>query len=174
MTYSLASTYLGTLWESARIEIDYVVSTVHYKAVFFFDCVLNALKCSVVDADLRAYAPGLATEIWPAAQQSTQNYSPQIAEAFTQVKRAIKDRGRRPAMLIDGAQVRELVILKTFEMICFDFARAVEDIWWARYQKYAATFADRLAGLVIKYDADESGTIEDDETRTFAQPTFER
>jgi hypothetical protein len=79
------------------------------------------------------------------------------------VERAIRDKGRRPHMLIDGNQVRELVILKTFEMICFDFAKTPEDIWWARYQKYHEAYEAAFAKLVIKYDEDESGAIDADE-----------
>lgn len=173
MTYSLESTYLDTLWESARMEIDYVIATVHYKAVFFFDCVLNALKCSVIDADLKAYAPRLAAEIW--SVQSPANYSVQILEAFSQVKRAIKDKGRRPHMLIDGAQVRELVILKALSMICFDLSRSTEDIWWARYLKLAEEYATAFSRLVVKYDSDESGDISSDEQGgNMSQPTLER
>ena len=171
MTYSLTATYTADLWENAVISVSYVVATVTYKAVFFFDVVLNVLKPNVIDADLKNYAPQLASEIWSVQT----NYDKQIQEAFLIVKRAIKDKGRRPAMIIDGSQIRELVILKTFEMICFDFAKSPEDIWWNRHVKYSAAYADRLAGLVIKYDADEDGTIDEDEKKTtFSQPTFER
>jgi hypothetical protein len=171
MTYSVTASILDDLWEDAVLEVSYVVSTVTYKAVFFFDCALNALRPNVVDDDLKRYAPQLADERW--STQTT--YDAQIQEAFRIVKRAIKDKGRRPAMLIDGAQVRELVILKTLELISFDFAKSPDDIWWNRYQKYEAIYKDRLAGLVVKYDEDESGTIEDNEKKvTFAQPTFYR
>jgi len=159
MTYTLAKALLGTLWEDAVIEIDYVASTVHNKSVFFFDCVRNALKCNIVDNDLKAYAPALASFIW--STQTT--YTPQKLEAFNIVKRMIKDKGRRPAMLIDGSQIRELIILKTFEMICFDFAKSKEDIWFARYEKYAEAFKDRFDALQIKYDEDESGTVTSEE-----------
>lgn len=159
MTSTVAKALLDTLWENAIIEIDYVVATVHSKAVFFFDCVLNALKCNIVDNDLKAYAPLLATLIW--STQTT--YAPQKLEAFNIIKRMIKDKGHRPSMLIDGSQIRELLILKTFEMICFDFAKSKDDIWYARYEKYAEAFKMRFDALQIKYDEDESGTIDEEE-----------
>jgi hypothetical protein len=160
MTYSLAATKTADLWENAVMEISYTISSVVYKAILFFDVVLNALTCNVTDDDLKAYFPQLADEIWT----GTVNYSGQIAEAFATVKRLIKDKGRRPSMLIDGSQIRELVIIKTFEMIFFNFATDPESIWWKRYEKYAELFTARFAALQIKYDEDASGAIETDET----------
>lgn len=170
MTYSLASAHTAELDEDALLEVTYVVSSVSYKAIFFFDVVISAFKCNVTDDDLKAYAPLLATEIWP----GTTNYSGQIAEAFTVIKRLLKDKGKRPSMLIDGGQLRELIIVKTFEMLCFDFSKAPDDIWWARADKYAKLFGSRFSTLSIKYDADESGTVEGTETQTLGQVTFER
>ena len=159
LTYLLAAAKTADLWESAVIEINYTIATVVYRATFFFDVVITPLACDVVDNDLKAYFPLLADEIWT----GTTSYSGQIAEAFNAVKRLIKDKGKRPSMLIDGSQVRELVIIKTFEMIFFNFAKDPEDVWWKRYEKYAALFTARFAALQIKYDVDESGTIEADE-----------
>lgn len=169
-TYTLDDAYTADLWENAVIEIEYVYSSITHKAVFFFDVVLNALKCNVIDDDLKKYFPQIASQIW----SGTSNYDGQIQEAFRIVKRLIKDKGRRPAMLIDGSQIRELVIIKAFEIIFFNFAKSAEDIWWGRYEKYKALFEQRFAALAIKYDEDESGSIEDDEEAGLGQVTFQR
>jgi len=171
MTYSLAATSTADLWENATMEIAYVVSTVTYKAVFFFDVVLTALKPNVIDADLQKYFPQIVSDIW----SGTSNYDGQIQEAFRILKRLIKDKGRRPAMLIDGSQVRELVIIKTFEIIFFNFSKAPDDIWWRRYEQYKELFQQRFNALVIKYDEDESGTIDDGEAgESLGQITLSR
>jgi hypothetical protein len=170
LTYLLAAAKTAELWENAIIEINYMIATVVYRATFFFDVVLTPLACDVVDDDLKAYFPLLADEIWA----GTTSYSGQIAEAFRTVKRLIKDKGKRPAMLIDGSQVRELVVIKTFEMIFFNFSKDPEDVWWKRYEKYAAIFAARFAALEIKYDEDESGSIEADEESGLGQLTLIR
>ena len=160
LSYSLAAAKTADLWENAIIEINYTIATVIYRATFFFDVVITPLACDVIDADLKAYFPLLADEIWTGAT----SYDGQIAEAFRAVKRMIKDKGRRPSMLIDGSQVRELVIIKVFEMIFFNFAKDPEDVWWKRYIAYHDLFTARFAALQIKYDEDESGTIEADES----------
>jgi len=170
LTYLLAAAKTADLWESAVIEINYTIATVVYRATFFFDVVITPLACDVVDNDLKAYFPLLADEIWT----GTTSYSGQIAEAFNAVKRLIKDKGKRPSMLIDGSQVRELVIIKTFEMIFFNFSKDPEDVWWKRYIAYHDLFTARFAALQIKYDEDESGTIETDEQQRLGQLTLIR
>lgn len=170
LTYSLSSTLTADLGENYVMEVDYTVDGVAHQATFFFDVVLQKLRVTVTDADLKAYYPQIGDELWG----DEASYAGQIEEAFLVVKRLIKDKGKRPAMLIDGSQVRELVIIKAFEMIFFAFAKNTEDIWWARHAKYTALFDQRFRALQIKYDEDESGTIDDDETESFAQPRMER
>lgn len=170
LTYSLASTLTSELTENGVLEVVYTYETVARTVRFFFDIVIQKLELAVTDDDLKGYFPTIGDEMW--ADEAT--YAGQIGEAFQTVKRLIKDRGKRPAMLIDGSQVRELVIIKAFEMVFFAFAKSAEDVWWARFLQYQALFKDRFAGLVIKYDEDESGTVDTDEQATFAQPRLER
>ncbi len=171
MTYTLAATKTTKLWENAIIEVNYIVSSITYKAVFHFDVVLCQIKPTVVDADLKNYFPQLAEEIWA----SETNYDKQIQEAFRIIKRDIKDKGRRPAMLIDGMQVRELLIIKAFELIFFEFAKSEEDIWWKRYEEMRARYKERFDKLVIKYDRDEDMLIDEDEKmNSLGQITLER
>ena len=170
MTYTLAAIHTAALGEEYMGEPSCTVGGAVHKCLFFFDVVLQKLVANVTDDDLKAYFPQLGDELW--AEET--GFAGQIEEAFRQIKRLIRDKGRRPALLLDGSQVRELVIIKTFEMIFFNFARTADDIWWARHEKYRALFEKRFEELRIKYDADESGTFGPDETSTFAQPRFER
>jgi len=147
------------------------LSSVNYKVVFHFDVVLCQIKPTVVDTDLKNYFPQLAQEIW--ADEA--NYDKQIQEAFRIIKRDIKDKGRRPAMLIDGMQVRELLIIKTFELIFFEFAKSEEDIWWKRHEEMKDQYRERFDKLVIKYDRDEDMLIDEDEKMgSLGQITLER
>lgn len=170
MTYTLDSGYTAKLWEDAIIEVEYTLSSVAYKAVFFFDVVLNKLKCSVIDADLQNHFPALIDEIW-----SGSTYDNQIQEAFRLVKRDIKNKGKRPTMLIDGEQIRELIITKTFEIIFRSFMKAEDDKFWLLYMEYKDIYSDKFKLLLIKYDESESGTIEESERRkSMGQTVFLR
>ena len=172
ITYELATAYTGTLWENALLELSYVDEASNaQKETLFFDVVLSVLKCAVIDTDLTDYEPDLASHRW--SSQTT--YDKQIQKAFEQVKRDIKNKGRRPEMLIDGSQVKEVVIYKTLSIICFSFAKDVdEDIWWHKYLKWEDMFKTEFEKLVIKYDESESGTIEDEEKQDTVGAIFFR
>lgn len=172
MTYTLDKEYTDTLWEDALIEVEYVYDSSTFRSVFIFDVVLNILKCSVIDADLRKYHPQLEDEIWEDEQS---NYDDQIQEAFRLVKRDVKNKGKRPAMIIDGMQIRELIILKTFELVFFDFSKDESDIWFVRYKDVRDRYESARDALVIHYDIDESGILEEDERgRSLGQIDLER
>ena len=171
LTYSLSSTYTANLWENALIDISYVIDSVTHKAWFLFDVVLYQLAPSVTDEDLKNYFPGITDEL----HEGENSYDKQIQEAFRLIKRDIKDKGKRPAMIIDGMQIRELIIIKTFELVFFDFAKNEEDIWGIRFKEMQERYNDRFNKLNIKYDEDESGTIDEDEKqRSLGQITLER
>jgi len=171
LTYTLTSTHTADLEEDCIIEVTYTASDVDYKAVFLFDIVLNILKPCIIDDDLKKYSPQIASEIW-ATQTS---YDPQIQEAWKILYRDIKNKGRRPHMLIDGSQLRELHILKTFEITLFDFARSAESIHWEKYLAYKERYTDLFDALIIKYDEDEDGLIDADERAdSMGQITLER
>lgn len=171
MTYSLDSAYTATLWENAIIDVDYVVSTVTYKLIRFFDVVLNALTPCIIDADLKEYYPELTDEIW----SGTSNYNDQIVEAFKEIKGDLKNKGRRPHMLIDGSQLRTPLIHKTFEIIFRDFFKELDDKWHVLMEIHSQKYKDEFAELAIKYDADEDGLIDSAEKKiTVGQINCER
>lgn len=164
MTYTLPAANTAILWEDAIIDIDYVISSVTYKCVRFFDVVLNALTPCIIDADLKEYYPELADEIW----SGETNYNDQVIEAFKQIKRDLKNKGRRPSMLIDGSQLRTPLIHKTFEIIFRDFFKEIDDKWYVLMEIHEKKYKDEFAELAIKYDADEDGIIDKAERKSVA------
>lgn len=171
MTYSVAGEKISELWENALIEVVYTENQKQYKSLFYFDVVICPLKPTVTDEDLKKYFPQLGEELW----SGELNYDKQIQEAFRLIKRDIRDKGRRPAMLIDGMQVRELLIIKAFELIFFDFAKSEEDIWWKRYEEMKQKYKDQFERLVIKYDQNEDELIDwQEKTTSLGQITLER
>ena len=171
MTYTLPAANTADLIEDGIIELTYIISAITYLAVFLYDVVLNKLKPTIIDQDLKNYAPQLADEIW--SEQT--NFDTQIQEAFRVIKRNIKDKGRRPHMLIDGSQLREVHIIKTMELIYFDFSKAVNDIFWEKYLVMKERYGELFDKLAIKYDSDEDGLIEEDERKeVLGQITLQR
>jgi len=164
MTYTLPAANTGILWENAIIEISYTVSSIVYKMVRFFDVVLNKISPCIVDADLKEYYPELTDEIWSGETY----YDDQIQEAFKVLKRDLKNKGRRPHMLIDGSQLRIPLIHKTFEIIFRGFFKEAGDKWHELYKEHEQKYKDEFADLIIKYDSDEDGAIDKDEKTILA------
>jgi hypothetical protein len=172
ITYTLDEDYTGTLAENCIIQIVYIVSSVSYQGTFLFDVVIQPLRLNVIDADLTAYEPRLADGKW----SSQTNFDAQIQEAFRVIKRDIKNKGKRPVLIIDGAQVRELIILKTFEIIFLSWIKATGDIFQVKQEKYYEKYGLALEAIILKYDENESGTIEAkyEDQEAFGQPMLRR
>jgi len=171
LSYTISANLLSMLWENALIEVNYVAGDKSFKSIFYFDVVICPLKPTVTDADLQTYFPQLGEEIWVGET----NYDKQIQEAFRIIKRDIKNKGRRPSMLLDGSQVRELLIIKAFELIFFDFAKSEGDIWWKRYEEMKEKYKTAFENLLIKYDQDQDSLIDSTEkTTSLGQIVLER
>jgi hypothetical protein len=160
-TYLIAADDLDTLWENARIEILYVVNGVSYYHKDFVDVVLSKLTPVVNDDDLRAFYPDIRDEIF----DEQANYTPQIDAAFRLIKRDIKNKGRRPCMLFDSDQIREMTIYRAFEIIFRAFAKQPDDIWYIRANEAKSMYEALLGAMLIVYDADEDGIITEDEKK---------
>jgi len=164
-TYTLSSDYTNTLQENARIKVVIDGEEVN----FLFDIVLYKLINNVTDDDLKKYKPTLASDIWTGHT----NYQAQIDEAFNLVKRDIKNMGKRPNLIIDSSQIRELIILRAFSIIFNDFSSSPEDIWYARYLSTQEEYKRALDNTVFKYDEDEDGIVNSDD-EVFGQPRLQR
>lgn len=159
LTYTLDSAETDTLWENAFLKIDVTISSVVYRFTFIFDVVLNVLYPVISDTDLQGHYPKIDDDKFT----DETSYTRQIEEAWIEVKRDIKNKGRRPHMLIDGSQLREVHLTRTLEIICDSFAKDEEDIWWTRKLEFKERYSRLMSEMIIKYDADEDGIITEDE-----------
>ncbi len=156
------------LSEDWRLLLSYVIGGVTYKLNLLFDVCRFILMNPVSDDDLLDQHPGLADDRW--STQTT--FLPQIEKAFADIKRKLKERGRRARMMIDATQIKDLIVCHALELVFFDFAKSTEDIWWNRYLKRAEQFVADFEALHISYDSDESGTI--DEVASFGNVSMMR
>jgi hypothetical protein len=159
---------ISELSEDWRLLLSYVIGGVTYQVALLFDVCRFILVNPVSDADLLDLHPNLASERW----DGQANFLPQIEKAFADIKRKLKERGRRARMMIDATQIKDLIVCHALELVFFDFAKSTEDIWWNRYLKRAEQFAADLEALHISYDSDESGTV--DEVASFGNVSLNR
>jgi len=158
ITATFTSDEVDDLTEDWRLLLSYTISAVVYQVNFLFDVCRIVLVNPVTDADLIKLHPDLASERW--AGQTT--FTPQIEKAFADIKRKLKERGKRARMMIDASQIKDLIVCHALELVFFDFAKSTEDIWWNRYLKRAEQFNADFENLHIAYDSDESGTIDEE------------
>jgi len=144
--------------EDYRLLLKYTISGVAYWTNFLFDDCRTPLTCSVIDADLLMYAPELADNRW----NNETTFTKPIERSFDDIRRMIKEKGNRACLLVDGQQVNDLVVTHALELICYDFAKTTDDIWWAKYLKAAERFQAEFANLHVKYDADEDGAVDEE------------
>lgn len=155
-SYTIDSSYFPNKDESYRIELKPVISGVTYYFNFLIKCVQTKIYHSVTDDDLKKEHPGIASHIW--STQTT--YSTQIAKAFQVVKDDLWDRKKAAYLLVDGTQVDRLVIMKTWEIIFYDFAKETGDIWYDRAKKAADDYVELTKSIWLRYDADVDGHVD--------------
>lgn len=144
--------------ENYRLLLKYVVSGITYTTNLLFDDCETPLTCSVIDADLLKFAPELASDRWDG--QST--FTTQIERSFDDIRRRLKEKGRRAKLMVDATQINDLVVTHALEMIYFDFSKDTTDIWWAKYLKMAEKYQAEFENLNLQYDTDEDGTVDDE------------
>jgi len=148
ITYTLSSSYIDDLLEDNIAEIKMIYNSNTYYFNFIFDIVLNRLYVNITDDDLKKYSPEMANQLW----SSESNYQNQIEEAFNVIQRDLKNAGQRPYLLIDGSQIRELLIVKTFELIYFDFSKSEDDIFWSKYKDMQEKYSRLIQNMRYKVD----------------------
>ncbi|MCP4763086.1 MAG: hypothetical protein GY870_15020 [archaeon] len=154
--YVMTAGNLSEMLENYRILIEYVYNSITYTANFLLDVVLTPLVLSVSNSDLLERHPDLNYDLW----EGITSYSTQIEKAFEIVKKDIKNKGRRPSLIIDASQIDILIEFKALELIFFDFSTDNEGINWDKYLKYAEKYNQELSSMNLKYDFDEDGTID--------------
>jgi hypothetical protein len=166
LTVTVDATWFTVIEENARIEWAYTISGTAYKSNNLFDIVKTKLTNPVIDADLQKYHPKIQDDRW--SEQTT--FQPQIDKAFRKVKRDIKNRGNRPALIVDAEQIKELIILKSLEIVFCDFKTQPTDIWSEYCMKYAEEYNTEFSNTRFKYDETGDGVV--DTERGFATTRF--
>lgn len=163
ITYEVAAASIDSLWENAQIILSYTDDNSNaQKETLLFDVVRSILKNTVVDSNLTDYEPDLGSHRW----SGQTSYYEQINAAFNELWDDIQNKGKRPALLIDGYQIKQLTIYKALAIICFAFAKDVEtDVWWFKYQKWEDKYNTEFEKRVVAYDEDKSGRIDPDEQK---------
>jgi hypothetical protein len=90
-------------------------------------------------------------------------FAKKIEAAFEEVLVDVRNKGFRPALILDSGELKIPLIKKALAMICRDFITAPDDKWTALASSYEAQYLDTFQKVKLQYDEDESGNVADTE-----------
>lgn len=101
----------------------------------------------------------------------TRTFQPEVDRAWDDLEVMIRQRGRRPQLIIGVEDLRPLHIPLSLAKVCRGLARQSDDIWWQRADYYENVFGTRWKNTVFLYDTDDD-EVADTEARI--RPMFRR
>lgn len=160
ISYTVAAANTATPDQDYVVDWQFSYDGATYYRRDLFDVVLIPLYPVVSDDDVRRFLGGLAQFFYP---NDTGSRVEDIANAWDALVEEIERRGRRPNLVIEAGQLRRAHLLKTVALIFEGQSQEPNDIWWARRKEKDAELERLLDSLPFRYDADDGGTIGQDE-----------
>jgi len=99
------------------------------------------------------------------------SYSGYINRAFDIIRNEMRNRGLDSDLFKTTAQVKELHLTKTLQLICMAKRQDADtdDIFHESYLAYKEAYESEITTLKADYDLDEDGTIEESEKKVSSQ-----
>jgi hypothetical protein len=83
----------------------------------------------------------------------------EIENAFDKIKKKIRDKGKRPFLVLDAADLYEPHVLLAVAEICKGLATDRDSIFWDLWKDYQEQFENSFGSLTFKYDFSQDGFI---------------
>jgi hypothetical protein len=97
------------------------------------------------------------------------SFEPFIRQAWEDVENDLVNLGRRPSLLIDGDQVRALILTRAAMAVAFSAIKDPQDRWAFRYDKLKDDYARLISVKNFLYDENEDANISSAEGSGIAQ-----
>ena len=95
----------------------------------------------------------------------TRSFTLQIIRAFEKLENDLQQLGRRPQLIIDSEDVKELHIIMSVAEVCKSLMIDEESMWWSLWKEYEIKASKLFKSLNLKYDENEDGIIDEKEER---------
>jgi hypothetical protein len=89
----------------------------------------------------------------------TRSFSREIHRAFEKIEELLVRRGKRPHLVLDPYDLREVHIYLSVAEVCKGLATEHENIWWTLWKGYEKTATEAFGALNLKYDYTRDGYI---------------
>ena len=94
----------------------------------------------------------------------TRSFTREIQRAFEKIEEKLRQKGRRPHLILDPNDLREVHIFFSVTEICKGFMReGTDSFWWELWKDYEKKAENSFNSLILKYDSDEDNIIDDAE-----------
>ena len=91
------------------------------------------------------------------------SFNDKIGQAFEEVQTMIYNKGKRHSLILESSQIKLPVLFLTIHKICLDLTDEEGDKWDRLSTKYEEKFNTVFGNMIVDYDEDESGSIDEDE-----------
>ncbi|MEE8575509.1 MAG: hypothetical protein V3T30_08865 [Thermodesulfobacteriota bacterium] len=100
------------------------------------------------------------------------SFTSEIQRAFEKLESWIISKGKRPQLILDPYDLREVHILLSVAEVCKGFITSESSLWWEFMQEYERKALDSFEKLHFKYDTSVDGYISgSEESRRFIKRT---
>ena len=89
----------------------------------------------------------------------TRSYSKEIQRAFEKIEERIIRMGRRPELVLDPYDLREVHIYFSVAEVCKGLVSAADTFWWEMWKEYEKKALEVFSGINFKYDSTGDGYI---------------
>ncbi|MBI5560559.1 MAG: hypothetical protein HY883_04735 [Deltaproteobacteria bacterium] len=93
----------------------------------------------------------------------TRSYSKEIQRAFEKIEEMLNRTGKRPHLILDPYDLREVHIYYSVAEVCKGLVTGNKTLWWELWQEYDGKARAVFDGINFKYDASNDGYIADSE-----------
>jgi hypothetical protein len=162
-TYTYAAPVGLELGHRYRVEWSLVVVGVDVEVTNSAEVVRRRLYCPISDIDLFRVAERLDPNGDAPITRRT-DFGDFITEAWTQTLRKLRQAGRRPDLVIEASDLREVVLYKALELIFLNLSHSLNPAYLDLANRYKDTSADAWNDVTLVYASD------DDEDADLDQP----
>lgn len=89
----------------------------------------------------------------------TRSYSREIDRAFEKIEERLRRAGKRPHLVLDAEDLREVHIMASTAEVCKGMITEIDGLWWGLWKDYEKKTDDAFAAMNFKYDATGDGFI---------------
>lgn len=150
------------------------ISDIEGYIVVFLNGELNGINSSILSVDGEAETVTLDDVLPYQVTRTTKfailetGYLSFVTRAEAIITSAFRNKGIDINLFLNDAQLKELHIYKTIELICLSKRRDAtdEDVYHSNYESFKSLYNLEFANLAADYDANENGVIDEDEELT--------